>query len=341
MKKIVIALALLALLLTGCDFGKKQPDEGKEEETAEQAFSYETYYVVNCDTTISMYAAADINSSELCVIPLGASVSYVKTAANGFCNIIYQGISGYALAANLATTPPVIQQKEYVTYYVVNCEKDISMRESPSTTAAAICKLPLGTAVSCIGSADNGFYKISYLGKTGYALASYLSKEPPAPRQEQEIIYVAPAQPEVSYYHPNGVYATCYVVNCKKSITLRKSSSTQSEEVCQIPLGSAVSYIGAASNGFYKVIYNGKTGYALASYLSFSRPSGSDFGGTYLQVVNCKKSITLRTAPKTNSGEYCQIPLGSYVEFLSVSDNGFFLVAYNGLVGYALASYLS
>ena len=40
------------------------------------------------------------------------------------------------------------------------------------------------------------------------------------------------------------------------------------------------------------------------------------------------------------AGEYCQIPLGSYVEYLGAAENGFYLVAYNGYVGYALASYL-
>lgn len=62
-------------------------------------------------------------------------------------------------------------------------------------------------------------------------------------------------------------YITYYVVNCNESITLRTSASTSASEICQIPLGSAVSYVESAANGFYKVIYNGHTGYALASYL--------------------------------------------------------------------------
>ena len=51
------------------------------------------------------------------------------------------------------------------------------------------------------------------------------------------------------------MYPTYYVVNCKQSITLRTSPSTSASEICQIPLGSAVSYISTASNGFYFISY--------------------------------------------------------------------------------------
>ncbi len=68
---------------------------------------------------------------------------------------------------------------EYKTMYVVNCTESISLRVSPSTQAQTIRQIPLGAAVSCISTAENGFYQISYLGDTGYALASYLSEYKP------------------------------------------------------------------------------------------------------------------------------------------------------------------
>lgn len=137
-------------------------------------------------------------------------------------------------------------------------------------------------------------------------------------------------------------YETCFVVNCKESITLRKSPSTKAEECCQIPLGAAVSYVGTAENGFYQVIYNGQTGYALASYLSFENEQDSQQQGTtYMEVVNCKESITLRKTPSTRGEEFCQIPLGAMVEYKGTAENGFYMVVYNGYTGYALASYLT
>lgn len=66
----------------------------------------------------------------------------------------------------------------YETYYVVNCKTAISLRESPDNSAIVIAEIPLGTPVSYVEPAQNGFAKIIYNGTTGYALQSYLSNDP-------------------------------------------------------------------------------------------------------------------------------------------------------------------
>lgn len=58
-------------------------------------------------------------------------------------------------------------------------------------------------------------------------------------------------------------------------------------------------------------------------------------------VVNCRESITLRDAPSVYAGELAQIPLGQAVGFIEVAPNGFCKINYDGLVGFALAEYLS
>ena len=214
----------------------------------------------------------------------------------------------------------------YETYYVVNCRESITLRTSPSTSASEICQIPLGAAVSYVGTSSNGFYEIIYNGNQGYALASYLSSAPQSAVQRNAVNY-----------------ETYYVVNCRESITLRTSPSTSASEICQIPLGAAVSYVSTSSNGFYEIIYNGNQGYALASYLSTSPGdvgTGAISPGSVGTVVNCRESITLRTSPSTSASEICQIPLGAAVSFEGSASNGFYEVSYNGSRGYALASYL-
>ena len=224
-------------------------------------------------------------------------------------------------------TPEPTEEITYTTMYVVNCKESITLRTSPSTSASEICQIPLGAAVSYVETVENGFYKIIYNGKTGYSIASYL-----------DTTYHQTYQTNTSSASTPS-YATMYVVNCKESITLRTSPSTSASEICQIPLGASVSYVEEAKNGFYKIIYNGKTGYSLASYLSYSSELNMPYG-YILVVVNCKESITLRTSPSTSASEICQIPLGSTVEFLEYAENGFYKVNYIGKTGYALASYL-
>lgn len=141
------------------------------------------------------------------------------------------------------------------------------------------------------------------------------------------------------------VLTTLYVVNCNESITLRVSDSTNAKEIKQIPLGAAVSFMENAANGFYKVSYNGSTGYALASYLSVdpydhyvaSTTASTVWSG---KVVRCNEYITLRRTPSTKGEEITKIPLGAIVTVYSGADNGFYYIDYDGFEGYALAGYI-
>ena len=231
--------------------------EVKEQPVQQKTPQYVTYYDVNCKQSITLRPGPDVSSGEICQIPLGAAVSYIESAENGFYKINYNGKTGYSLASYLSTSKPsagasyvaVPAQTTtygYETYYVVNCKQSITLRTSPSTEAGEICQIPLGSAVSYISAASNGFYYISYNGNTGYALASYLSSS-----------------------SGGSYYDTCRVVNCKQSITLRPGPDVDSGEICQIPLGATVSFVGTAANDFYEIYYMGNHGYALASYLEF------------------------------------------------------------------------
>ena len=152
-------------------------------------------------------------------------------------------------------------------------------------------------------------------------------------------------QPQTAAVTQAQVLTTLYVVNCNESITLRVSDSTNSKEIRQIPLGAAVSFMENAANGFYKVSYNGSTGYALASYLSVdpydhyvaSTTASTVWAG---KVVRCNEYITLRRIPSTKGEEITKIPLGSIVTVYSGAENGFYYINYDGMEGYALAGYI-
>ena len=153
------------------------------------------------------------------------------------------------------------------------------------------------------------------------------------------------AQPQTAAVTQAQVLTTLYVVNCNESITLRVSDSTNAKEIRQIPLGAAVSFMENAANGFYKVSYNGSTGYALASYLSvdpydhYVAPTKAStvWSG---KVVRCNEYITLRRTPSTKGEEITKIPLGAIVTVYSGADNGFYYIDYDGFEGYALAGYI-
>lgn len=142
---------------------------------------------------------------------------------------------------------------------------------------------------------------------------------------------------------------TMYVVNCNNWISLRSSPNTSASRLKEMPLGASCSFIEEASNGFYKVIYNGTTGYALAQYLTTNKAdvatssaaaTQTESSKEALRVVNCDEWISLRSSPSTSASRLDKMPLGTCCEYLGTASNGFYRVRYNGTVGYALSQYL-
>ncbi|HAE44536.1 MAG TPA: hypothetical protein DCG37_02910 [Lachnospiraceae bacterium] len=207
--------------------------------------------------------------------------------------------------------------------WVANCKEYITLRESASTSADALARMPLYAHVTYIADAPNGFLQVVYNGLTGYALAEYLDEY----------------EPQIAI----GQYMV--VVKCRESITLRKNPSTKAGEICQIPLGDVVYAVKESANGFYMVEYKGRTGYALASYLSSINGGGQTGSGDYyygqpLWVVKCKEYITLRASASTSAEALDRIPLYAQVTYIGDARNGFLYVIYDGQSGYALEEYL-
>ena len=62
---------------------------------------------------------------------------------------------------------------------------------------------------------------------------------------------------------------------------------------------------------------------------------------TTMYVMNCETDISLRPQPDVKSGKICAIPYGKAVSYIETAQNGFLKINYDGVEGYALASYLS
>ena len=169
---------------------------------------------------------------------------------------VQETVAEVAHSESLQETQPqtvaVTQAQVLTTLYVVNCNESITLRVSDSTNAKEIKQIPLGAAVSFMENAANGFYKVSYNGSIGYALASYLSVDP-------YDHYVASTKASTVW--------TGKVVRCNEYITLRRTPSTKGEEIIKIPLGAIVTVYSGADNGFYYIDYDGFEGYALAGYI--------------------------------------------------------------------------
>ena len=147
-----------------------------------------------------------------------------------------------ALAICLFASTAAADNAIVATYFVVNCNESITLRENPSVQARELAQIPLGQAVGFIEETNDNFSKVNYDGLVGYVISYYIS--------------------------PQSPFRDATVVNCRESITLRETASTAANELAQIPLGARVKYLGVQTNSFYKVQYRGMVGYVLKTYIA-------------------------------------------------------------------------
>ncbi len=88
MKKILLCVAMImSIMLNGCIAVKKD-------------VSYKTKYVTNTES-LEMREKPTNEASIICDLDRGEALSVVKDAENGYCEVVYNGVTGYVLAAYL------------------------------------------------------------------------------------------------------------------------------------------------------------------------------------------------------------------------------------------------
>lgn len=117
-------------------------------------------------------------------------------------------------------------------------------------------------------------------------------------------------------------------VRTTANLNLRTGASTAYRILAQIPKGISVPVSGRASNGWYKVSYNGYTGYVSDYYVVAS-------------TVRTLDDLNLRTGPSTSYRILLSIPKGKSVPAYARASNGWYKVSYAGYTGWVSGSYMT
>ena len=133
------------------------------------------------------------------------------------------------------------------------------------------------------------------------------------------------------------------------SLRLRSEPSLNSSTLAYLPDKTVVA-VYEELDGWYKVVYNGLTGYVSAQYLNYTpnatdepyvedkaspeKEAGSSFQGTITG-----HGVNFRSEPDTASKVIARLAKGADVEVVSTAD-GWCKVVYNGQTGYVYATYV-
>ncbi|MBQ4558790.1 MAG: SH3 domain-containing protein [Tyzzerella sp.] len=144
-------------------------------------------------------------------------------------------------------------------------------------------------------------------------------------------------------------------VTAKELTNLRTAATTKSDIVVALKNGEVVTRIGVGKNGWSKLQYNGKTVYAITSYLTTDLEANqtTQMQGQQKDIVEgheftpksdrvtAKEYVNLRLLPTTDSESVGQLKSGEFLERTAVSNKGWSRLIYNGQTVYAKTSLLS
>lgn len=123
---------------------------------------------------------------------------------------------------------------------------NLNMRTGPGTGYQIIRVIPKGAQVSTSAS-ENGWFKVTYQGSTGWASGAYLVS------LQAQVQAPAPSASET-------------YIKTTANLNMRTGAGTGYSIVTTIPSGTKLESL-ATSGGWHKVSYNGRTGWVSGSYV--------------------------------------------------------------------------
>ena len=317
-KKVLITLSLMGAALCNQDYVKtvfaeeSRPSALLERSSLKIAITMEN---------LNLRDKASTSGRILTTIPKGKTVTILSEKdENGWYKVSYDGKTGYVSRSYLTTSnsTPAVSKTGTAT-------ENLNLRDKASTSGKILTTIPKGKTVTILSEKDeNGWYKVSYGGKTGYVSGSYLTTSP-----------------------SGSTTITTKTGTATENLNLRNQASLSGKILTTIPKGKTVTILSEKDeNGWYKVSYDGKTGYAISNYIKEddsnseatesapSKPTVSKTGTT-------TENLNLRNQASLSGKILTTIPKGKTVTILSEKDeNGWYKVSYDGKTGYAISNYI-
>ena len=199
----------------------------------------------------------------------------------------------------------------------------INIRSGPGTDYARVTMLMTGKQVDVLGYQD-GWYHIAWNGNEGYVLADYLIT---SGSSSSDSSAASSSQSALVGTVSGG------------TINVRSGPGTGYDCITTVTTGKRVGIAGS-ENGWYKVSFDGKTGYILGDYVS-SGVSGTAGAQDALNgTVSGGDSINVRSGPGTDYSRVDTVAEGKQVEIIGSSGN-WYKISYGGTTGYIRSDFLT
>lgn len=193
----------------------------------------------------------------------------------------------------------------------------LSVRENGGRNSGVINTLKSGEEVQITGRRLNGWYQIKLKsGKVGYCCDDSI----------KVLKDLGPVQ-DLSE-HSLDIFGQVVKLDKGDTLNVRELPNANAKQVSTLAGGSYVYILSKCGNGWYKISFDGVTGYVCGYYLS-EKPN--------IKLPVTREPARIRKEPKWSSETECTLPSKTYVNLTGyVSD--FYEIHYGGKVGYIAQS---
>ena len=251
------------------------------------------YGVGTTTGNLRLRQSASTSGSILATVPEGTEVSVLEAAQNGWYKVEWNGQQGYMSADYLTVR---VNPTELGTGTPNTGSDYLNMRSGPGTGYSKVGSIP-PTATLTITAEENGWYKTSYNGVTGYVSSAFVTLTPAASTPSTPATPTSPTAPTAPTAPSTPTVSTVKTGKLNtggSSLNMRSGPGTGYSKVGSIPANATLA-ITAEENGWYKTSYNGVTGYVSSAYVIVTETPVST-GGTAPPTIPS-------TAPTSQKGD--------------------------------------
>ena len=276
--------------------------------------------------------------------PIGATPTPVPTAAA--VPVSTPGTDSSNNPGSSSTTSKTTYSTYSTSVKSLRITSAVNLRSKPLTSSTIYTSIPAGKIVSCTGTAaktsgGSVWYQVKYNGTTGWIYSAYAEKYSSSSDDSDS----QSGSTVVKTYDIDGKYVK--VVG--GSVNIRSKAGTSYKVVGSMPSGAYGTCLGTAAKDtrgvvWYKVKYNGVTGWVSSRYSKITNSKDSSSGGSSDTVKVVGGDVTIRAkANKTSTklGYIAEGKVATYLGKTSTDSRGvqWYYISYNGTKGWISSMY--
>ena len=280
---------------------------------------------------------------------------------NGQDGVIYQSQTQRLYAGETHPNPKQLLSESGLTLFAgttryVNTQS-LNLRAQSTTSSTIVETLSLGERVSVLAEYGDWSKVQAESGIMGFVSSAYLSSTQPSINTGGStgggtIIDTGAGSDSTNTGTNTGTSSAITGTVTASSLNIRASKSTSADILGTIPYGATVTLLTQTSE-WYKITYNGITGYVSREYVtrnSSSNASGTGSGaantgantGTSSAITGTvtASSLNIRASKSTSADILGTVPYGATVTLLTQTSE-WYKITYNGITGYVSRQYVT